>query len=378
MYIPYGTQCIDEEDIKEVLETLRSPYLTTGPKVSDFEKAVAGYVGAKYGVAVANGTAALHMACMAAGLSEGDEVITTPITFAASANCILYCGAKPVFADIDPITYNISPDSIRRHITERTKAIIPVHYTGQPCSMDEISQIAKEHNLIVIEDGAHALGAEYGAKRIGAISPMTCFSFHPVKHITTGEGGMITTNDRKLYEKLMLLRSHGITRDTQLLDENEEGQWYYEQQILGFNYRITDIQCALGVSQLKKLPIFLERRQAIAQIYNKAFENKPGIFIPAQGAGLKSSWHLYVIRVKEEKRRKIFDKLREDGIGVNVHYIPVYKHPFYRKNGYAKVCCQEAEHLYQGLISLPMYPGLTKQEQEYVIDKVKAANALYG
>lgn len=377
MYIPYGTQSIDDEDIKAVIEAMRSPYLTTGPRVSEFENEMAGYTGAKYAVAVANGTAALHIACMAAGISKGDEVITTPMTFAASGNCVLYCGAKPVFADIDPITYNISPASIRSCITERTKAVIPVHYTGQPCCMDEISSIAREYGLTVIEDAAHALGAEHGGKKIGSISDMACFSFHPVKHITTGEGGMVTTNKKELYEKLKLLRSHGIIKDPLYLDRKEEGEWYYEQKGLGYNYRITDIQCALGISQLRKLPAFLKRRLEIAEKYNDAFEKEEGIVIPAQRPGLKSSWHLYVIQVKEEKRRRIFEQLRKDGIGVNVHYIPVYRHPYYQENGYGDVCCREAEALYRGLLSLPLYPGLSNKEQEYVIQKVKAANAMF-
>lgn len=372
MYIPYGTQWIEEEDIQEVAETLRSGYLTTGPKVKEFEDAVASYTGAKYAVAVANGTAALHIACMAADIGEGDEVITTPITFAASANCALYCGATPVFADIDPVTYNISPVSIREKITEKTKAIIPVHYTGQPCDMEEIRAIAKEHNLIVIEDAAHALGADYKGQKIGSISEMTCFSFHPVKHITTGEGGMVTTNDKALYDKLMLYRTHGITRDPELL-EKAEGPWYYEQQTLGYNYRISDIQCALGVSQMKRLDKFVERRREIAKRYTEAFSDVPGIVAPAQAEGCNSSWHLYVIQVQKERRREIFEKLQQDGIGVNVHYIPVYKHPYYQKHGYSNVYCENAENLYAGLISIPMYPKMTDEEQEYVIRKIVEA-----
>lgn len=377
MYIPYGTQWITEEDIQAVVDTLRSDYLTTGPKVKEFEEAVADYVGAAYAVAVSSGTAALHLACMAAGIGKGDEVITTPITFAASANCALYCGAKPVFADIDPISYNISPYSLREKITEHTKAVVAVHYTGQPCQMEEIRQIAAEHNLLVIEDGAHALGAAYKGKRIGSLSEMTCFSFHPVKHITTCEGGMITTNDKTLYEKLLLFRTHGITRNPELLENKEEGGWYYEQLDLGYNYRISDIQCALGISQLKRLPAFLERRQEIAETYTEAFKGVEGITVPAQLDGCRSSWHLYVIQVAKEKRQTVFEWLRKEGIGVNVHYIPVYLHPYYQKNGYKDIHCEEAEKLYQGLISLPMYPKLTCEQQQYVIEKVKQANDLF-
>lgn len=369
MYIPYGTQWIEEEDIQAVVETLRSDYLTTGPKVREFEESVAAYTGADYAVAVANGTAALHIACLAAGIGPGDEVITTPITFAASANCALYCGATPVFADIDPVTYNISPAAIREKLTKRTKAIIPVHFTGQPCEMKEIREIAKEYGLIVIEDAAHALGADYRGQRIGGISEMTCFSFHPVKHITTGEGGMVTTNDKALYDKLLLYRTHGITRSPELL-EREEGGWYYEQQALGYNYRITDIQCALGVSQMKRLDGFVERRREIAARYTEAFSAVPGITVPAQAKFCNSSWHLYVIQVEKERRREIFESLQAAEIGVNVHYIPVYKHPYYQKHGYASVFCENAEELYGGLISLPMYPKLTKEQQEYVIEKV--------
>ena len=267
MYIPYGRQSLDEADIQAVVQVLKSDYLTTGPMVAEFERRVAEYVGAKYAVAVSNGTAALHVACLAAGIKAGDEVITSPITFAASANCVLYCGGKPVFADIDEESYNISPEEIEKKITGNTRAIIPVHYTGQPCDMEEIHRIARKHHLLVIEDAAHALGAEYKGQKIGSLSDMTCFSFHPVKPITTGEGGMITTNDEELYKKLLLFRSHGITREEEFLSENQGG-WYYEQVELGYNYRITDIGCALGNSQLDKLDGFVERRREIAGGYD--------------------------------------------------------------------------------------------------------------
>jgi UDP-4-amino-4,6-dideoxy-N-acetyl-beta-L-altrosamine transaminase len=321
-------------------------------------------------VAISNGTSALHAACFAAGIGPGDEVITTPITFAASANCVLYCGGTPVFADIDPVTYNIDWREIEKKITPKTKAIIPVHFTGQPCDMDEIHALAKKHNLLVIEDGAHALGAEYKGRKIGGLSDMTTFSFHPVKHITTGEGGMIMTNNRELYERLLLFRSHGITREESLMTENQ-GDWYYQQLELGYNYRITDIQCALGISQLKKLPKFLERRREIAARYDEAFCGLDKIVTPAQREGTLNSWHLYVIQVKGADRKEVFDKLRKAGIGVNVHYIPVYQHPYYQRNGYDSTHCENAENLYHNLISLPMYPALTSKEQEYVIEKVK-------
>ena len=370
MYIPYGRQTIEDDDIQAVVDVLKSDYLTTGPSIVEFEKSVADYVGAKYAVAIANGTAALHAACFAAGIGVGDEVITTPITFAASANCVLYCGAKPVFADVKADTYNIDPADIQRKITDKTKAIIAVHFTGQPCEMDEIHAIAKKHNLIVIEDAAHALGADYKGKKIGSVSDMTTFSFHPVKHITTGEGGMIVTNDAKLYERLVLFRSHGITRDEKLMEKNEGG-WYYQQLELGYNYRITDIQCALGVSQMKKLDKFVAKRRELVARYNEAFETVDGIICPKQVDGCHNSYHLYVIQVPNGRRKEIFDKLREAGIGVNVHYIPVYKHPYYQKNGYQDVHCPNAEAVYENFISLPLYYGLSFEEQDYVIEMVK-------
>ncbi|MCM1161403.1 MAG: UDP-4-amino-4,6-dideoxy-N-acetyl-beta-L-altrosamine transaminase [Roseburia sp.] len=370
MYIPYGRQTIEEDDIQAVVDVLKSDYLTTGPAITEFEKAVADYTGAKYAVAIANGTAALHAACFAAGIGEGDEVITTPITFAASANCALYCGAKPVFADVKADSYNIDPADIERKITEHTKAIVAVHFTGQPCEMDEIHEIAKKHNLIVIEDAAHALGADYKGKKIGSLSDMTTFSFHPVKHITTGEGGMILTNDAHLYERLVLFRSHGITRDEKLMHKNEGG-WYYEQLDLGYNYRITDLQCALGLSQMKKLDGFVAKRRELVARYNEAFGQVEGIICPKQIEGCNNSYHLYVIQVPEGRRKEIFDKLRAAGIGVNVHYIPVYKHPYYQENGYQDVCCENAEAVYENFISLPLYYGLTFEEQDYVIETVK-------
>lgn len=367
MYIPYGRQSINDEDIAAVVETLRSDFLTTGPKVWEFEEKIAEYTGVKYAVAVANGTAALHIACLAAGIAPGDEVITTPLTFAASSNCVLYCGGKPVFADVDPDTYNIDPADIERKITKKTKAIIPVHFTGQPCALDEIHRIAKKHDLMVIEDGAHALGAEYKGTIIGGLSDMTTISFHPVKHITTGEGGIVLTNNEKLYQRLSLFRTHGITRDVNLMSENE-GDWYYQQLVLGYNYRISDIQCALGVSQLKRLPEFLEKRRNIALRYDEAFLSMPEYLSPKQLENTKNSWHLYVIQTSDGRRKEIFDGLRRKGIGANVHYIPVYKHPYYQTHGYRDVCCENAEKIYQNLISLPIYPDLTQEEQNYVIE----------
>lgn len=372
-YIPYGKQWIEEDDIQAVIEVLKSDYLTTGPKIKEFEEMIAGCVNAEYSVAVSNGTAALHAACFAAGVGEGDEIITSPITFAASANCALYLGAKPVFADIDPATYNINPNDIIKKITDRTKAIIPVHFTGQPCDMDEILNIAREYNLVVIEDGAHALGAEYKGKKVGSIGDMTTFSFHPVKHITTGEGGAITTNNRELYEKLAMFRTHGITRDSGKLIKNE-GAWYYEQHFLGYNYRLTDIQAAMGISQLKKLGKFLEKRRELVAKYNEAFKGIECIITPAQSEFAQSAWHLYIIKLDLMKfginRKEIFDQLRKRNIGVNVHYIPVYYHPYYQKLGYQKGLCPNAEKLYEAIITLPLFPSMDDKDIQYVIKVV--------
>ena len=370
MFIPYGRQSIDEEDIQAVVDVLKSDYLTTGPKVSEFEKTVADYVGARYAVAVSNGTAALHIACLAAGIGEGDEVITTPITFAASANCVLYCGGTPVFADIKKDTYNIDPEDIERKITNKTKAIIPVHYTGQPCEMDAIHEIAKRHNLVVIEDGAQVISGEYQGKKVGALSDMTTFSFHPVKPVTTGEGGAVTTNDEGLYEKLKLYHTHGITREAKFMENSSlpgnDGAWYYEQLELGYNYRITDIQCALGISQMKKLDRFAEHRRKLAARYNELLADCDKVIIPYQHPDCLSSWHLYMIQVPAERRKEIFEKLRESGIGVNVHYIPVYKLPYYQKHGYADVRCPNAEEFYSRAITLPIYVDMTEEQVEYV------------
>lgn len=368
--IPYGRQTIEEDDIQAVVEVLKSDYLTTGPKIAEFEGMVADYVGVKYAVAISNGTSALHAACFAAGIGKGDEVITTPLTFAASANCVFYCGGTPVFADVDPKTYNIDPADIERKITSNTKAIIAVHLAGQPCDMDAIHKIARKHNLLVIEDGAHALGSEYKGKKVGSLSDMTTFSFHPVKPITTGEGGMIVTDNEGFYQKLMLFRSHGITQDENLMTRND-GPWFYQQLDLGFNYRITDIQCALGCSQMKKLDRFLKRRKEIVSRYNKAFADCENIVTPYQLPDTESGWHLYIIQVKNYDRRKVFEQLRKKGIAVNVHYIPVYMHPYYQEHGYKEVHCKNAEEIYSHILSLPLYPTLKEEEQEYVITTVK-------
>lgn len=371
-YLPYGQQWIEDDDIEEVVKVLKSDYLTTGPKIEEFEEKFGKYVGVKYAVAISNGTAALHGASFAAGIKEGDEVITTPITFAASANCILYQGGKPIFADIDSSTYNIDPKDIEKKISSKTKAIVPVDFTGQPVNIDEINAIAKKYNLIVIEDGAHSLGAEYKGKKTGSLVDMTTFSFHPVKHITTGEGGVITTNNKELYEKLKLFRTHGITRDKKILYNKNEGSWYYEQLELGYNYRITDIQCALGISQLNKIDKFLRRRREIAEKYNEYLKDIDGIVLPYQEEYIKSSWHLYVIQLELEKfkvgRREIFEALQAENIGVNVHYIPVYYHPYYQKLGYKKGLCPNAEKLYERIITIPLYPKMIDKDVKDVVE----------
>jgi perosamine synthetase len=373
-YLPYGRQWIDEQDIEAVVEVLKGDYLTTGPYVSTFEQAVAQYVGAKYAVAFSNGTAALHGACFAAGISEGDEVITTPMTFAASANCVLYQGGIPVFADIDEKTYNIDPNKIEEKITDKTKAIIPVDFTGQPVELDRILEIARKYNLVVIEDAAHALGATYKGRKIGSISDMTMFSFHPVKHITSGEGGIITTNNKEYYEKLLQFRSHGITRNKEKLNEYH-GPWYYEMQFLGYNYRMTDIQAALGTSQLKKIDKFVELRRKYVAMYNEAFKDMDEIITPFQHEDGESSWHLYIIRLKLNKltasRREIFEALQQQNIGVNVHYIPVHFQPYYQQLGYKKGICPNAEKLYEEMITLPLFPAMNEKDVNDVIKAVK-------
>lgn len=373
-FLPYAKQAIDDEDIQAVIEVLKSDFLTTGPVVPRFEEKIATFVGAKYAVAFSSGTAALHAACFAAGITSGDEVITTPITFAATSNSILYVGGKPVFADIDLKTYNIDPRAIEMLITPKTKAIITVDYTGQPAVYDKVMELAKKHNLIVIDDAAHALGATYKNKRIGSIAHMTMFSFHPVKHITTGEGGIITTNDRSYYEKLLLFRNHGITRDLQKLHVKDE-VGYYEMQQLGYNYRMTDIQAALGISQLEKLSHFLMKRRTLARKYTEAFQQIDVITTPFQLKNTNSSWHLYVIRFDLKKlqttRKEIFQALQKENIGVNIHYIPVYFHPFYQQLGYKKGLCPNAEKVYEEIITLPLFPNMTERDQLDVIHAVE-------
>ena len=369
--IPYATQWIEDDDIEAVVSALKSTNLTQGPLVDEFEKKVADYCGAKYAIAVNSGTSALHIACLSAGISSGDEVITSPITFVATPNSVLYCGGEPVFADVNEKTINIDPKEITGKISQKTKAIIPVHFAGNPCDMEDIQALAKENGLMIIEDAAHALGAEYKGSKIGSCkySDMTILSFHAVKHITTGEGGMVLTNDEELYEKLKFYRSHGITRDAKYMKQND-GVWYYEMHKLGFNYRLTDIQCALGISQLGKIDNFVSRRREIAKKYDDAFKEVKAIKLLDETPNSRSSYHLYVIQV--ENRKNIFNKLRAANIIVNVHYIPVYRQPFYQQLGYANTSCPKAEAYYGRAISIPMYPKMTDEEVDYVIERVTA------
>ena len=431
--IPYARQSIDEKDLASVCKVLRSDWLTTGPKVEEFETAVADYVGAEHAVAVSSGTAALHAATFALGIGPGDEVIVPPMTFAATANCILYQGGTPVFADVDPNTLLIDPEQLEAKISSNTRAIIGVDYAGQPCDWDALRDIANRHSLHLVDDGCHALGAEYKGKKLGTLADLTVFSFHPVKHITTGEGGMITTDNADYAEKMRLFRNHGITRDPKCFSSltsdlrplPSDFSWFYEMKDLGYNYRITDIQCALGVSQLRKLPGFLERRHEIAKHYDEALSDIHGIeplglradvlrasqsaerraqsegkegalsdstpcsmlhVNPVEFTGGDSiahssgapcslhAYHLYVVRVDPSKRNSIFNALRKAGIGVNVHYIPVHLHPYYREKFKIKPgLCPKAEEAYRGILSLPIFQDLSDQQVQEVVSSVMRA-----
>ncbi len=374
--IPYAHQWVDREDIEEVVKVLRSDWLTQGPRIKKFEDLLCQYTGARYAVAVSSGTAGLHIACLAAGMGKGDEAITSSITFVASANCAIYCGGRPVFADIQKDTINIDPKEIEKKINKKTAAIIPVHFAGHPCDLEEIRAIAKRHKLFVIEDAAHALGAEYKGERIGSCkySDMTVFSFHPVKHITTGEGGAVLTNRRGLYEKLLMLRNHGITRDRRRLLAKDKGPWYYEMRLLGFNYRITDFQCALGISQLKKINRFLKRRREIADIYDSGLSGIDGLELPCERDYVSSGWHIYVIRVRgRAKRRMVYEAMSRSGITPSVHYRPVYLNPYYADMGYRKGTCPKAEEYYSQALTIPLYPRMSDREVLYVVKRVKEA-----
>jgi perosamine synthetase len=371
--LPYGRQSIGDDDIQAVVEVLRSDWLTTGPKVGEFEEAFADRVGAKYAVSFSSGTAALHGAVFAAGLKPGDEAITTPLTFAATANCVLYQGATPVFEDVCADTLNLDPEKVAEQITPRTRAILPVDYAGHPADLDAMLELAARHGLIVIEDACHALGAEDRQRRIGSIAHMTVFSFHPVKHLTTGEGGMVTTDRSDYAEMLRRFRSHGISTDAR--QRQSEGQWHYEMLSLGFNYRLTDIACALGLSQLKKLETNVLRRREIAARYATAFRDLREITAPAVRVDVNPAWHLFPIRLNLKRlnadRREIFRALRAENIGVNVHYIPVHCHPYYRNRfGYRGGEYPVAEDAYERLISLPMFHGMSDDDVQDVIHAV--------
>src|SRR5271155_577644 len=368
-FLPYGRQSLDDADVQAVVDVLKSDWLTTGPKIAEFEERFAEWVGARHAVSFSSGTAALHGAAFAARLEPGDEAITTPMTFCATANCVLYQGATPVFADVSPDTLNLDPDEVAGKISPRTKAIIAVDYAGHPAALDDLGQLAKTHGALLIEDACHALGAEYRGKRVGGIADMTVFSFHPVKHLTTGEGGMVATNDERLAETLRRFRNHGISGEAR--ERQEAGQWFYEMVLLGFNYRLTDIACALGLSQLERLNANLARRREIAAQYTTAFRDLTAVTLPAVRTGVNPAWHLYPIRLNLERlsvgRGEIFRALRAENIGVNVHYIPVHRHPYYRERFKSKENYPVAEDAYERLISLPMFHSMTDQDVEDVI-----------
>ena len=372
--ITYGKQYIDRADIQAVINVLKSDYITQGPCVENFEKAIANYCQVKYAVSFSSGTAALHGACFAAGISLGDEVITTPLTFVASANCVLYCDGKPVFADTKKDLPVIDPSEIKKKITSKTKAIISVDYSGFPADYDEINKIAKKNKLIVIADAAHSLGASYKTKKVGLLTDMTVFSFHPVKSITTGEGGMVVTDSEQFFHRLQLFRTHGITKDPKQFQKKSQGPWYYEMQELGFNYRLNDIQAVLGISQLAKLNRFITKRCQIAQFYLQTFNKSDGIDCLQLSPGRKSAWHIFPILLKEKLikyKKDIVKDLHKQGIYVQVHYIPVHLHPYYQKNlGYQKGDFPHSEAFYEREISLPIYPYITVQEINYIVNNI--------
>ena len=371
--IPYGYQYIDKEDIKAVVDVLSSDFLTTGPKVSEFEQAFAQYVGAKYAVAVSSGTAALHAAMYAIGVGSGDEVVVSPITFVASVNCVVYQGGVPVFSDVESDTLLLDPEQVKLKITPNTKAIIAVDYSGHPCDYNSLERIASKNNLVLVADACHSLGAEYNGRKTGSLADLNIFSFHPVKHITTGEGGMITTNSADYANRMRIFRNHGITMDHH--QREKQGSLFYEMVDLGYNYRITDFQCALGITQLKKLPKFLKRRREIAAYYDKAFANILGMKPFTVHSDVRHAYHLYAVKVDFEairiNRVAFFASLRDKGIGVNVHYIPVHLHPFYRRKFHTDPgLCPVAEAAYEQIISLPMFPGMTDSDIKIVVDAI--------
>lgn len=373
-FLPYGRQWVDEADIANVAEVLRSDYLTTGPLVEQFEESLAAYTGARFASAVNSGTSALHVAYFAAGLEAGDAIVTSPLTFAATANAALYLGATVKFVDVRADTGNLDPSQLEAAITERTKVIVPVDYAGHPADYDEITNTAQRHGLKVVADAAHSLGATYKGRKVGTLTDATELSFHPVKPVTTAEGGAILTDDPVIDARAKLFRTHGITKDPQLM-HSSEGAWFYEMQHLGFNYRLTDVQCALGLSQMTKLEAFIKRRQAIAARYTAALAALPELLLPTERPEVKSGWHLYVVRVAGDaaRRRPLFDRLRELGLGVQVHYIPVYFHPYYQHLGYERGSCPVAEDFYSRAVSLPIYPQMSDDEVDSSIERVRQA-----
>lgn len=373
-FLPYGRQLVEEDDLSAVAEALRSDWLTTGPAVERFERRLAEAVGARYAVAVNSGTAALHAAYFAAGVGPGDEVVTSPLTFAATANAALYLGARPVFVDVEEDTGNLDPSRLAAALSGRAKVIAPVDFAGHPCELEPLLDTARRRGLTVVEDAAHALGAKYRGKNVGSLAHMTVFSFHPVKHITTGEGGAVVTDDESFYHRLQAFRTHGIVRGrAEMLEDH--GPWYYEMHHLGYNYRITDFQCALGSSQLQKLPRFLQRRREIVARYQEAFADLPGVRLPVERPEVEAAWHLYVLRLADgaTARRRVFERLRQAGLGVQVHYIPVYWHPYYRRLGFRKGLCPRAEEFYAGCLSLPLFPAMGKEDVERTIAEVRRA-----
>jgi UDP-4-amino-4,6-dideoxy-N-acetyl-beta-L-altrosamine transaminase len=378
-FIPYGKQNISADDIDAVVETLKSDFLTQGPTVVSFEKAISEYCSVSYSFAVANATCALHLAYLALDVGKGDIVWTSPNTFLSTANAAIMCGAKVDFVDICPKTYNLSTKSLEKKLAEAKandklpKVVAPVHFAGQSCDMQKIYKLSKEYGFKIVEDAAHAIGGKYKDKPIGSCeySDITIFSFHPVKIITTAEGGMLTTNDDKLAQKIFLLRTHGMTRDPELMTKKSEGAWYYEMLDLGYNYRITDMQCALGLSQMSRLDEFVAKRHAILKKYEELLSNCKNITLPYQFEKSYSGLHLYPIVVPSNKRKEVFEYLRNNGIGVNVHYIPVYLQPYYQKMCFERGYCPNAEVYYNGAISLPMYPDLTGEQVKYICDKIK-------
>jgi len=380
-FVPFASPLISDDEIAEVVDTLKSGWLTTGPKVQRFEKEFAQFVGSKYAIAVSSCTAALHLALVATGIGPGDEAITTPFTFVATANVILHVGAKPIFVDIRPDTFNIDVEKISAVITPKTRAIIPVHYAGQPCEMDEIMEIATKHKLLVIEDAAHAIAAEYKGRKVGTIGDVTCFSFYATKNLMTGEGGMVTTNHAELAEKIRILSLHGMSKDA-WKRYTATGSWYYEVLSPGYKYNMTDIQASLGIHQLQKLEIFQKRREEIVKAYNQAFAGLDAVVPPFVQPGVKHAWHLYVIKIVPERlkidRNRFIEALKEEGVGTSVHFIPVHLHPYYReKFGFKRGDFPRAEEAYDRVISLPLYPKMSDEDVGHVIEAVRKVATRY-